>query len=135
MTLRGLLWLVVFVLASTSAAYALISSTAPATPVNLQATDITQTSIRLLYGPSQPGPFGVISFTRNTVTVGWVASIDSRGPVRYEVQQNGKIVASNYVPTSRVFKTTGKQSSFRVCVQASIGNLKSAFGCATISRT
>ena len=136
MTLKAFLWLVVFVLAfSVAAAQALISATEPATPVNLQATNITPTSITLLFGPSEPGPFKVISSTRNSVTVQWGASTDSRGPVVYMIQRNGQIVASNYIGTNRLFKVSGKQSSFRVCVQASTGSLKSAFGCSTISRT
>jgi len=94
------------------------TSTGPAKPRNLAVTDVTTNSIKLLWGPTQPGPFKVIANTPTTVTVGWGASKDTRGPITYQVTRNGKVVDKARKHPSKTFTVASSVKSFKICVQA-----------------
>ena len=108
----------------------------PVEPVNLQVVGVTEDSVTVVWGPSQPGQFQVLSQDRNGsgVTVGWTASEDPRGPVVYDVRRDNLLVTAGISQTQWRFTGIRKVSSFRVCVTAHSGEFVSAPGCGTISR-
>jgi hypothetical protein len=89
-------------------------------PTNLEVVDVTQTSITIAWGPSQPGPFANLGEPRkNQVLVGWGASQDSRSAVTYTFVKDGATMATGLTkPQYLVTGIGGKVRSFRVCVTA-----------------
>lgn len=96
---------------------ALVST--PAAPTNLEATNITETSVTLKWGPSMPGPFTTINVPRRSqVLVGWGASEDSRSAVTYNVSKDGSQVATGLTQPQYLVTGISKATSFRLCVVA-----------------
>jgi hypothetical protein len=93
--------------------------TGPATPTNLEVVAVTETSITIAWGPSQPGEFVFLgSPKKNQVLIGWGASEDSRSAVTYRVSKDGTQVASNLTQPKTTVSVGGKTKSFRICVTA-----------------
>lgn len=95
------------------------ATTSPATPTNLEVVSVTETSVTIAWGPSQPGPFTFLGSPRkNQVTVGWGASQDSRSPVTYTLKKDGATVATGLTQPQFTVSVGGKTRSFRVCATA-----------------
>lgn len=93
--------------------------TGPAAPTNLEVVAVTQDSITLAWGPSQPGEFTFLGTPRkNQVLVGWGASQDTRSAVTYTVVKDGTQVATGVTQPQYPVSVGAKTKSFRVCVTA-----------------
>lgn len=91
----------------------------PAAPTNLEAINVTETSITLVWGPSQPGEFTFLGQPKkNQVTVGWGASEDTRSAVTYTFKKDGTVVATGLTQPQVTVSVGAKTRSFRMCVQA-----------------
>lgn len=92
----------------------------PAAPTNLEVVSVTETSITIAWGPSQPGPFTFLgSPKKNQVKVGWGASEDSRSQtITYQFKKDGAVVAAGLTHPSYTVSVGGKTTSFRMCVTA-----------------
>lgn len=134
---KRLIGLAVFVgsIVVIGAGSALVSSGPPA-PTNLEATNITETSVTLVWGPSMPGPFTTINVPRRTqVLVGWGASEDSRSAVTYNVSKDGSQVATGLKVPQYLVSGVSKATSFRICVTAVNASGKtSPQNCATYTK-
>jgi len=95
-----------------------IKNPVPNKPRNLAVTDVTSTSIKLMWGPSPPGPYKVVANTASSVTVTWGAAKDTRKPITYTVRRNGAVVSTGQKLPSRKFSVTPTTKSFKICVQA-----------------
>lgn len=96
------------------------TTSGPAMPTNLEVVAVTETSITLAWGPSQPGPFTNLGEPKkNQLLVGWGPSQDSRSAVTYTFVKDGATVASGLTkPQYLVTGLNPKTKSFRVCVTA-----------------
>lgn len=96
------------------------ATTGPAAPTNVEAVEVGQDYIKLAWGPSQPGAFSAVSEPKkNSLTIAWGASEDSRSAVTYTLWKDGTQVASGLSQTQ--YTLTGinpKAKSFRTCVTA-----------------
>lgn len=108
----------------------------PAQPTNLEATNITETSVTLVWGPSQPGPFTNLGQpTKNSILVGWGPSEDARSAVTYTFVKDGTTLASGLTQPQYKVSVSGKAKSFRVCVTAyNAANQASPQTCGTFTK-
>jgi hypothetical protein len=100
------------------------ATTGPATPTNLEVVSVTEDSVTLAWGPSQPGEFTYLGTPKkNTVLIGWGASEDSRTPgsITYSVVKDGTTVATGLTSPQYRVSVGAKTTSFRVCVTAANG--------------
>ena len=93
--------------------------TGPAAPTNLEVVAVTETSVTLAWGPSQPGPFTFLGTPRkNQVLIGWGASEDTRSAVTYRLDKDGTQVAAGLAQPQFAVSVGAKTKTFRVCVTA-----------------
>jgi len=93
--------------------------TGPAAPTNLEVVAVTETSVTLAWGPSQPGPFTFLGTPRkNQVLIGWGASEDTRSAVTYRLDKDGTQVATGLAQPQFSVSVGAKTKTFRVCVTA-----------------
>ena len=93
--------------------------TGPAAPTNLEVVAVTETSVTLAWGPSQPGPFTFLGTPRkNQVLIGWGASEDTRSAVTYRLDKDGTQVATGLAQPQFAVSVGAKTKTFRVCVTA-----------------
>jgi hypothetical protein len=94
------------------------TSTVPA-PVNLEAVEIGETSLKLIWGPSQPGELYPSQATARSLIVNWPpARDDAHGPVTYTVSKNGKVINRGLTRLWAKVGFTLSVRSFRACVWA-----------------
>ena len=112
------------------------TSSGPATPTNLEVVAVTEDSITIAWGPSQPGEFAFLgSPKKNQVLVGWGPSEDSRSSVTYKVVKDSDAPVYTAEPQYLFTGIPGKTKSFRVCVTAlNAAGQESPPSCGTLTR-
>ena len=91
----------------------------PAMPTNLEVISVTETTITIAWGPSQPGEFTYLGTPKkNQVKVGWGPSEDSRSAVTYTFKKDGTVMAAGLTQPQYAVSVGAKVKSFRMCVTA-----------------
>lgn len=91
----------------------------PPPPANLEVLGVTQTSVTLGWGPSQPGELYPSQVTARSLVVNWPSSRDdNHGPVTYTVTKNGKVLISGITRLYNKVGFTLAVRTFRACVWA-----------------
>ena len=96
-----------------------VVTSVPPAPANLEVLSVDETSVKLGWGPAQPGELYPTQVTTRSLVINWGPSRDdNHGPVTYTITKGGKVIGSGL---TRLYNKVGFALSvrqFRACVWA-----------------